>query len=114
MSFLFHPILLVIVPLLFYTLSLLRLMVATVPYPWELDQGEGHNVWSAWLLLHGQGPYLDLNHYPFFDINYPPLHFILMIPLLWIFGPSLTAGTLVSRSLCIWVGGGSRGGSLAI
>lgn len=89
-------ILLLLLPLLFYTFSLLRFMLATVPYPWELDQGEGHNVWSAWLLMQGRGPYLDLNHYPFFDINYPPLHFVLMIPFLWVFGPSLAAGRLLS------------------
>ena len=103
LSFILYPpsFILVLLPLLFYTISLVRMIVATVPYPWELDQGEGHNVWSSWLLLHGRGPYLDLNHYPFFDINYPPLHFVLMIPLLWIFGPSLAAGRLLS-DLCLF------------
>lgn len=91
----------VLLPLLFYTVSLLRIMGATLAFPWELDQGEGHNVWSAWLLLHGQGPYLDLNHYPFFDINYPPFHYMMMIPLLWIFGPSLLAGRLLA-DLCVF------------
>ncbi len=90
-----------LLPLLFYTVSLLRIMGATLAFPWELDQGEGHNVWSAWLLLHGQGPYLDLNHYPFFDINYPPFHFVMMIPLLWLFGPSLLAGRLLA-DLCVF------------
>jgi hypothetical protein len=90
-----------LLPLLFYTVSLLRIMGATLAFPWELDQGEGHNVWSAWLLLHGQGPYLDLNHYPFFDINYPPFHFVMMIPLLWVFGPSLLAGRLLA-DLCVF------------
>ncbi len=99
LSFILHPYFiaaLILLPLLFYTLSLLRIMAATVAYPWELDQGEGHNVWSAWLLMQGRGPYNDLNHYPFFDINYPPLHFVVMIPLLWIFGPSLVAGRLLA------------------
>ncbi|HEX2910022.1 MAG TPA: hypothetical protein VH186_04390 [Chloroflexia bacterium] len=90
-----------LLPLLFYTVSLLRMMAATITYPWELDQGEGHNVWSAWLLMQGRGPYLDLNHYPFFNINYPPLHFVLMIPLLWILGPGLAAGRLLA-DLCLW------------
>lgn len=91
----------VLLPLLFYTVSLVRIMGATLAFPWELDQGEGHNVWSAWLLMRGQGPYLDLNHYPFFDINYPPFHFVMMIPLLWIFGPSLLAGRLLA-DLCVF------------
>jgi hypothetical protein len=91
----------ILLPLLFYTISLLRIMAATAAYPWELDQGEGHNVWSAWLLMQGRGPYLDLNHYPFFDINYPPFHFVLMIPLLWVFGPSLLAGRLLA-DLCVF------------
>lgn len=91
----------ILLPLLFYTFSLLRIMAATVAFPWELDQGEGHNVWSAWLLLQGRGPYLDLNHYPFFDINYPPFHFVLMIPLLWVFGPTLLAGRLLA-DFCIF------------
>ena len=91
----------ILLPLLFYTVSLLRIMGATLAFPWELDQGEGHNVWSAWLLMRGQGPYLDLNHYPFFDINYPPFHFVMMIPLLWVFGPSLLAGRLLA-DLCVF------------
>ncbi len=111
-SFFFHPllqrsklpsffILLLLLPLVFYTLSLLRLMTATVSYPWELDQGEGHNVWSAWLLLHGRGPYLSLNDYPFFNINYPPLHFVLLAPLVALLGPSLAVGRLLS-DLCVF------------
>lgn len=91
----------ILLPLLFYTLSLLRIMAATAAFPWELDQGEGHNVWSAWLLMQGRGPYLNLNHYPFFDINYPPFHFVLMIPLLGVFGPSLLAGRLLA-DLCVF------------
>ena len=85
-------------------------MAGTVGYPWELDQGEGHNVWSGWLLMHGRGPYLDLNYYPFFDINYPPLHYVMMIPLLAVFGPSLVAGRLLA-DLCIF---GLAGGVAAI
>ncbi len=91
----------IVLPLLFYAFSLLRLMMNITTYPWELDQGEGHNVWSAWLLWHGRGPYLDLNHYPFFGINYPPLHYVLMGPLLAIFGASLTAGRLLA-DLCVF------------
>jgi uncharacterized integral membrane protein len=88
-------------PFAFYTVSLLRMMLATLLHPWELDQGEGHNVWSAWLLLQGRGPYLDLNHYPFYNSNYPPFHFVMMLPILALTGPSLFAGRLLA-DLCLF------------
>lgn len=65
-------------------------------WPYDYDQGEGFELYDAILYSRGEWPYRDNDTFPFYASNYPPLFHLLIVPLLWIFGPRLIAGRLVS------------------
>ncbi len=44
----------------------------------------------------GEWPYRDNDEYPFYSSNYPPLFHIVVVPLVWLFGPQYWTGRLVS------------------
>src|SRR5581483_3207998 len=67
-----------------------------IAYPYELDQGEGYDVWSAWLLRQGQLPYSDNEVFPYFSSNYPPVWSMLAAAVTTVTGPTLAAGRVVS------------------
>ena len=48
------------------------------------------------LFSRGEWPYRDIDSYPFYSSNYPPLFHILAVPLVWLFGPQYWTGRLVS------------------
>lgn len=65
-------------------------------YPFDLDQGEGYDVNSGWLLLNGLGIYTSNEQWPYYSSNYPPVFSLLLTPLLALMGPTLAAGRLLS------------------
>ena len=65
-------------------------------WPYDYDQGEGFELYDAILYSRGEWPYRDNGAFPFYASNYPPLFHLLIVPLLPLFGPSLTAGRVVS------------------
>jgi len=65
-------------------------------WPFDYDQGEGFELYDAILYSQGEWPYRDNAVYPFYASNYPPLFHLLIVPLLPVFGHSLTAGRVVS------------------
>lgn len=65
-------------------------------WPFDYDQGEGFELNDAILLSRGEWPYRDNSVYPFYASNYPPLFRLLIVPLLFIFGPRLVAGRVLS------------------
>ncbi len=69
---------------------------ALLRWPYDYDQGEGFELYDAILYSQGEWPYRDNEAFPFYASNYPPLFHLLIVPLLPLFGPSLTAGRLVS------------------
>ena len=72
-----------------YALALFR-------FPYDYDQGEGFELNDSLLFLQGQWPYRSNEVFPFYASNYPPLFHWLVIPLFAIFGPTLTAGRVLS------------------
>ena len=65
-------------------------------FPFDLDQGEGYDAWSGWLINLGQLPYADNAAFPYYSSNYPPLwSYLVSIPMAWL-GPGLAAARLVS------------------
>lgn len=72
---------------------------ALFQFPFDYDQGEGFELMDTLLFSQGQWPYRDNNSYPFYSSNYPPLFHVVIVPLVWLFGPQYWTGRLVS-----WLG----------
>ena len=72
-----------------YALALFR-------FPFDYDQGEGFELMDSLLFSRGEWPYRDNSSYPFYSSNYPPLFHLLIVPLVWLFGPHYWTGRLVS------------------
>lgn len=65
-------------------------------FPFDYDQGEGFELVDTILFSQGQWPYRDINSYPFYSSNYPPLYHVLAAPLVWLFGPHYWTGRLLT------------------
>lgn len=65
-------------------------------WPFDYDQGEGFELYDALLFLQGEWPYRDNTTFPFYASNYPPLFRLLIVPLVWMLGPRVVAGRIVS------------------
>ncbi len=65
-------------------------------FPFDYDQGEGFELMDTVFLSRGQWPYRDNDVYPFYSSNYPPLFHVVVVPLVWLFGPQYWTGRLVS------------------
>ena len=68
-------------------------------FPFDYDQGEGFELMDTVLFSQGEWPYRDNDSYPFYSSNYPPLFHVVIVPLVWLFGPHYWTGRLVS-----WLG----------
>jgi hypothetical protein len=65
-------------------------------YPFGIDQGEGYDAYSGWLINLGEWIYRDNSAFPYYSSNYPPLYsYLSSIPMAW-FGRSLGVARLVS------------------
>ena len=65
-------------------------------FPFDYDQGEGFELMDTVFFSRGQWPYRDNDVYPFYSSNYPPLFHVVVVPLVWLFGPQYWTGLLVS------------------
>ena len=65
-------------------------------FPFDYDQGEGFELMDTVYFSRGEWPYRDNNTYPFYSSNYPPLFHVVIVPLIWLFGPQYWTGRLVS------------------
>jgi 4-amino-4-deoxy-L-arabinose transferase-like glycosyltransferase len=65
-------------------------------FPFDYDQGEGFELMDTILFSRGEWPYRDNDAYPFYSSNYPPLFHVVIVPLIWLFGPQYWTGRLVS------------------
>src|SRR5438105_4542886 len=82
--------------LLLYTMVYVQFAAQLALFPFDLDQGEGYDAWSAWLINIGQLPYSSNASYPYYSSNYPPLwSYLVSIPAAWL-GPGLLPARLVS------------------
>ena len=70
--------------------------LALFRFPFDYDQGEGFELMDSLLFSRGEWPYRDNSSYPFYSSNYPPLFHLLIVPLVWLFGPHYWTGRLVS------------------
>lgn len=66
-----------------------------VTFPFDYDQGEGFELYDTLLMSQGQSPYRDLEPYPFYASNYPPVFHVVAVPFAWLFGPQYWYGRLL-------------------
>ena len=79
-----------------YAVGYVQFALQLQSFPFDLDQGEGYDAWSAWLINLGQLPYTSNADFPYYSSNYPPLwSYIVSIPMAWL-GPGLAPARLVS------------------
>ncbi len=69
---------------------------ALFQFPFDYDQGEGFELMDTLLFSRGEWPYRDINSYPFYSSNYPPVYHLAIVPLVWVFGPEYWTGRLVA------------------
>jgi hypothetical protein len=75
-----------------------------LPYPFDIDQGEGYDVNSGWLLAQGRSIYTDNENPPYFSSNYPPLYSLVVAAAVSAWGPTLLAGRTVSLAATLGLG----------
>lgn len=68
---------------------------ALFQFPFDYDQGEGYELLDTVMFSRGEWPYQDSQVYPFYSSNYPPFFHLVIVPLIWIFGPHYWTGRLV-------------------
>jgi hypothetical protein len=86
----------VLVLLAVYAAAYIQFALQLLGFPFDLDQGEGYDAWSAWLINLGQLPYTSNAEFPYYSSNYPPLwSYFVSIPMAWL-GPGVVSGRLVS------------------
>ena len=90
--------------LLYYLLFYLQHTAALAQYPFDVDQGEGYDVNSGWLLWQGRSIY-DHSGWPFYSSNYPPFFSLLLAPVVGLYGPSLATGRLLSATAALLTAG---------
>ena len=72
-----------------------------IVYPYDIDQGEGYDVNSGWLLAQGRPIYTDNSVYPYYSSNYPPVFSLLLAPIVAETGPVLGAGRGLSAAAAL-------------
>jgi hypothetical protein len=81
--------------LFYYFLFYLDHVAALARYPYDVDQGEGYDLNSGWLIAQGRAIYTDNSQYPYFSSNYPPVYSLALAPIVAVFGPELGTGRLL-------------------
>ncbi len=74
-----------------YVVYALNLMA----FPFDYDQGEGFELVDTIMFSQGQWPYQDVETYPFYASNYPPVFHLMAVPFVWVFGPAYWYGRLL-------------------
>lgn len=83
--------------LMLFHLSVYVLYAANlIQFPFDYDQGEGFELVDTIMFSRGQFPYQNVEEFPFYSSNYPPLYHIIPVPFVWLFGPGYWYGRLLS------------------
>jgi hypothetical protein len=98
------PLLFVLLIFLGYFAVLLVYGRGLLKFPFDYDQGEGFELYDAIRLARGQSIYLDNAVFPFYSSNYPPVFRLMMVPLIWLFGPQIWVGRIVSLAATMGIG----------
>jgi len=92
---------LALVLLVVYLMIYLSHAAELAHYPYDLDQGEGYDVNSGWLIAQGRPIYTDNEQFPYYSSNYPPVYSLLLALIVKLTGPTLAAGRVLSASAAV-------------
>jgi hypothetical protein len=81
--------------MLFYFVVYVVYAVNLMNFPFDYDQGEGFELVDTLMFSRGQWPYQDVEPYPFYASNYPPVFHLMAVPFAWAFGPAYWYGRLL-------------------
>ena len=81
--------------LLVHTLIYAAYGLSVLPFPFDYEQAEGHELNTAVLIAQGRCPYCSSETFPFYASNYPPVFHLLMVPFVKLFGAQLWYGRLI-------------------
>ncbi len=70
--------------------------VSLFQFPFDYDQGEGFELMDTVMFSQGEWPYRSNDSYPFYSSNYPPVFHLVIVPLVWLFGPHYWTGRVVA------------------
>jgi hypothetical protein len=87
--------------LFFYLLVYVAHTTNLARYPYDLDQGEGYDVNSGWLLTQGRPIYTSAATFPYYSSNYPPVFSAILSFVVGQTGPTLAAGRLLSAAAAL-------------
>lgn len=91
---------------LVYLMVMLAYGRSVLAFPFDYDQGEGFELYDAVRLARFENIYLDNARFPFYSSNYPPVYRVLLVPLVWLFGPHLWVGRVVAFGATLVIGVG--------
>lgn len=66
-----------------------------IQFPYDYDQGEGFELVDTLMFSQGKWPYQNVEPYPFYSSNYPPVFHLMAVPFAWAFGPAYWYGRLL-------------------
>ena len=69
---------------------------ALFQFPFDYDQGEGFELVDTLMFSRGEWPYQNIETYPFYSSNYPPVFHLVVVPLVWLYGPQYWTGRVIS------------------
>jgi len=69
---------------------------ALFQFPFDYDQGEGFELVDTLMFSRGEWPYQNNDTYPFYSSNYPPVFHLVIVPMVWLFGPQFWTGRVIS------------------
>ncbi len=85
-----------LLPLAFLLMVYLVYAFNLFQFPFDYDQGEGFELWSAIMITNGELPYTDNAVFPFHSSLYGVVFPLMMAPLVALFGPHLWIGRIWS------------------
>lgn len=90
-----------------YAIYWLVMVITWVPYPYQIDYGEGYNLFFTKLWASGTWNW-DISTEPYITLMYGPVYFILTVPFTWLFGLNFAVGrtmmAIATAVSCVFVG----------
>lgn len=90
-----------VVLLVLYGVMFIQHAVAVVGFPYQMDYGEGLEVYAVARLTSGQPLYGDITQPPYHTLEYPPLYTLVVSPIAMLTGIQYAAGRIVSVTLAL-------------
>jgi hypothetical protein len=91
--------------LLLYGIMFIQHAIAVIRFPYQMDYGEGLEIYAVARLQSGQPLYGDITQPPYHTLEYPPLYTLVVSPVAALVGLRYAAGRAVSVMLALVIAG---------